>query len=312
MKIFLSVAIIFISALTIYAQYETLITVSKDGDGDYSSIQEALNNTKSFPDQTITIKVMNGVYCEKVRVYPWNTNIIIEGESADSTIIIHDDYFKKINKGRNSTFHTYTMSVEANDVTIRSMSIINSAGNVGQAIALSVSGDRCKFENCIILGFQDTLYCTGEGNRQYFVNCEIEGSTDYIFGNAVAVFEQCTLRSVRDSYITAASTTQNQTFGLVFINCDLVPGGNVRKVFLGRPWRPYAKTVFISCNYGPHILPKGWDFWNKESNKKSAYFAEFAPDVSLDDRVKWSHQLTETEIAGYTLEIIFGDWNYNQ
>jgi pectinesterase len=290
------------------AQYATSIIVAKDGSGDYTSIQEAINNTKSFPDLPITIFIKKGVYEEKVRVYPWNTHLTLEGEDREGTIISWDDHFKKIDKGRNSTFLTSTLSLEANDCTLKNLTIRNTAGPVGQAIALTVSGDRCVVQNCHIPGHQDTLYCTGEGSRQYFSNCHIEGTTDFIFGNATAVFEKCTLKSLSDSFITAASTTADQAYGFVFRNCTLTAAEDVKKCYLGRPWRAYAKTVFISCDYGAHILPAGWDNWSSTSNEQTAYYAEYAPNQDLQNRVDWSKRLSKKDLKKYSNIKVFSGW----
>lgn len=290
------------------AQYATYLTVAKNGSGDYTSIQEAINNTKSFPDQPITIFIKKGVYEEKVRVYAWNTNLTLEGEDRENTIITWDDHFKKIDKGRNSTFLTATLELEANDCTIKNLTIRNSAGPVGQAIALTVSGDRCVVENCSILGHQDTLYCTGEGNRHYFRDCHIEGTTDFIFGNATAVFEKCTIHSLSNSFVTAASTTEHQPYGFVFLNCSLTAAEGVNECYLGRPWRAYAKTVFISCIYGPHILPAGWDNWSSTDNERTAYYAEYAPNEDLSTRVGWAKRLSRKDLKKYTPSKIFNGW----
>src|SRR5690606_11857505 len=163
---------------------EYKMTVAKDGSGDYVNIQDAINNAKSFPYRRVEIFIKNGVYNEKVKIHEWNTYISLIGESKEKTIIFYDDHFKKIDKGRNSTFLTYTVLVEGNDFTAKNLTIQNTAGDVGQAIALSVNADRCYIKNCNILGNQDTLYTSGEGFRQYFSNCYIEGTTDFIFGQA--------------------------------------------------------------------------------------------------------------------------------
>lgn len=290
------------------AQYATYITVALDGSGDYTSIQTALDNTKSFPDQPVTVFVKKGIYREKVRVYPWNTQLTLLGEDRDSTIITYGDYFDRIDRGRNSTFHTYTLSVEADDFTAKNLTIINSAGPVGQAIALSVSGDRCRFEHCNVMGHQDTLYCTGEGHRQYFKDCHIEGTTDFIFGNATAVFDHCKIRALSNSFLTAASTPANQAYGLVFLGCELTAAPTAQEVYLGRPWRAYARTVFIDCSYGTHIRPEGWDDWGQESNHHTAYYAEYAPAADLRQRVSWAKVLRKKDLKRYRLAKVFGHW----
>ena len=289
--------------------YATEMTVALDGSGDYKSIQEAINATKSFPDVPIVIHIKNGVYREKVRVYSWNTMLTLKGESTEGTIITFDDYFNKINLGRNSTFHTYTLKVEASDFKAENLTIENTSGPVGQAVALHVEGDRCQFINCRILGHQDTLYTAGEGRRQYFSQCFIAGTTDFIFGESTAVFDQCTLHSRSDSYVTAASTPKNQAFGYVFINCKLTADEEIKKVYLGRPWRDFAKVVYLNCEMGPHIAPEGWANWGGTERDKTAWYAEYnskGPGATLSQRHAWIHILSEGEAAKYTLASIFG------
>ncbi len=235
--------------------------VAQDGSGDFRTIQSAIDASKAFPYQRIKILIKNGVYHEKILIPSCNTMLSLIGESKDSTIITYGDYFTKLNRGRNSTFYTATVLVQANDFQAENLTIENSAGPVGQALALAVEADRCSFKNCKLLGNQDTLYVAGENARQYFSDCYIEGTTDFIFGEATVLFENCVIKSKADSYITAASTPQNVSFGFVFKNCTIQAGANVNKVFLGRPWRNYAKTVFINCKMGSFILPEGWDNW---------------------------------------------------
>ena len=298
----------FVCSLSAKSQYATTITVSKDGNGDYASIQAALDATKSFPDQHISIFIKDGIYTEKVRVYPWNTNLSIIGESRENTIITYSDYFEKVDKGRNSTFHTSTVSIESDDVRLKNLTIINSAGKDNhQAVALTVSGNRCKIENCTIKGHQDTLYLTGEKSKQYFTNCHIEGTTDFIFGNATVLFENCIIHAKSNSFITAASTTPYQKYGFVFKTCELTADKDITQVYLGRPWRKYAKTVFIDCKYGPHIVAEGWKAWSNEDNLETTFYAEYTSE-NTDNRVHWSQQLTKRQADFYTKYNILGDW----
>lgn len=291
--------------------YKTELTVALDGTGDFTSIQEAVNATKSFPDERITIHVRDGVYREKVEVYAWNTGISLIGESRDGTIITFDDNFDKVNKGRNSTFQTYTLRIRGNDFRARNLTVINSSGPVGQAVALHVEADRVSFVNISVKGFQDTLYVAGEGFRSYFRDCYVEGSTDFIFGEGTALFQDCQIHSLGNSYITAASTPQNQDYGLVFKNCHLTAAPGVDRVYLGRPWRKYAKTVFIDSEIGQHIVEAGWHNWGRKADESTVFYAEFdnaGPGASLENRVSWSKQLSGPEAAQYTLENIFRGW----
>ncbi len=295
-------------------QVETKYVVAKDGSGDFNTIQQAIDASKSFPPERISIHIKNGVYKEKVKVHSWNTKLSFVGESRDSTIITWDDHFDKIGRGRNSTFHTYTLLVEGNDFHAENLTIENSAGEVGQAVALHVEGDRVSFENCKLLGNQDTVYLAGEGRRQYFTNCYIEGTTDFIFGGSIALFVDSQIHSKRDSYITAASTYQEQEYGFVFKNCRLTADEQVDKVYLGRPWRNYAKTVFLHTEMGSHIEPVGWHNWNKSEAESMVYYAEYensGPGYQPSERVGWSHQLSEVQAKSYSEEMILKGWNPN-
>jgi pectinesterase len=279
------------------------MVVAKDGSGDFTSIQQAINSTKTFPPQRITIFIKNGIYNEKVKVHAWNNDLTIIGESAENTIITYNDYFDKIKLGRNSTFYTWTMQVQGNDFIAENLTIENTAGPVGQAVALHVEADRCLFRNIRILGHQDALYAAGMNCRQYYKDCYIEGTTDFIFGAATALFENCIIHSKSNSYITAASTPEGTPFGYVFKHCKLTASEGVDSVYLGRPWRKYAKTVFIECELGSHILPEGWQVWSNSDNKQNTFYAEYnntGPGANTSKRIPWSHQLTRKEAKQYT------------
>jgi len=282
--------------------------VALDGSGDFASIQKALDACKIFPDQRITIHVKNGIYNEKVAVLSGNTQLSIIGESTDKTIITFGDYFDKINRGRNSTFYTSTLKVDASDFVLENITVENSAGPVGQALALNVEGDRCVFVNCRFLGNQDTVYAAGKFSRQYFYNCYIEGTTDFIFGEGTALFEKCTLHAKANSFLTAASTTEGKPFGYVFLNCTITAASGVDKVFLGRPWRSFAKVAYLNCEMGPFIIPEGWDKWSNPDNEKTVTYVESGnKGVGADrsKRVSWSRELTNKEAETFSKEKIF-------
>lgn len=305
--LYISILLATVFPLCALSQDEYNITVALDGSGNFMTIQAAVDAARSFPDKRVTIHVKNGIYREKVVVPSVNTKLSIIGEDAAKTIITWDDYFGKINRGRNSTFYTYTLLVIADDFYAENLTIENSAGPVGQALALFVKGDRCVFRNCLLLGNQDTLYTDGLNSRQYFDGCYIEGTTDFIFGPATALFNNCTVHSKRDSYITAASTPEGKPFGYVFMNCKITAAPEAKKVYLGRPWRDYAKTVFIGCELGAHIVPEGWSNWSGTGRDKTAYYAEYnnrGAGADISRRVPWSHQLTKKEAKKYTIKNI--------
>ena len=287
--------------------YKTRFVVAKDSSGDYTSIQAAVDGAKAFPGLEITIFIKKGIYEEKVTVGSWNTHLSLVGESKDSTIITYGDFFNKMKRGPNSTFLTATLTVEANDFQAKNLTIINSAGPVGQALALSVTGTRCYFENCSFIGNQDTLYAAGEGAYQYYKNCYIEGTVDFIFGEATAVFDGCTLKDKSNGYFTAASTAKNSTYGYVFKNCILTAAANVTKASLGRPWRQFAKVVYLDCKMGGFIVPGGWTKW-AGGDMPTAYYAEYnstGEGANPTKRVSWSKQLSDKEAKAYTLKNIF-------
>jgi len=208
--------------------------------------------------------------------------------------------------------------VMSDDIKISNLTIQNSSCNQGQAVALHVEGDRFIIRDSKILGCQDTVYLGGNHSRQYYDNCYIEGTTDFLFGSATVVFKNCTIKSLANSYITAASTDQSKSFGYVFFDCKLIAKEGISKVFLGRPWRPYAKTVFISTEMGSHIVPEGWNPWKGDKmfpdKDRTAYYAEYnskGEGSNISQRVPWSHQLTKKEAKKYTVKNIFGDWNPN-
>ncbi|MCY1723079.1 pectinesterase family protein [Prolixibacteraceae bacterium Z1-6] len=305
------------SAVMAEAQTDVMynIIVAQDGSGDFTSIQKAIDATKAFPPKPITIFIKNGIYKEKVCIPSWNNTLSIIGEDVDKTIISWDDYFDKINRGRNSTFFTYTLKIDADDVKLENLTVENTAGLVGQAVAIHVEGNRCSFNNCKFLGNQDTAYLTGENSKQLFTNCTISGTTDFIFGSATVVFDSCTIISKSDSYITAASTPKTKDYGFVFINCKLIAEENVSRVYLGRPWRPYAKTVFLNCVQGKHIHPEGWKEWSNKEDKSTTYYAEYknsGSGASTNERIIWSHQLSDSEAKKYTKKNIFGNWIINK
>lgn len=283
--------------------------VAQDGSGDFKTIQAAIDASKAFPYQRIRILIKKGVYNEKVIVPSCNTRLSLIGESADSTIITFGDHFKKIDRGRNSTFYTATLWIQANDFHAENLTIENSAGPVGQALAVAVEADRCSFRNCKLLGNQDTLYVAGENARQFFVNCYIEGTTDFIFGEATAFFQECTIRIKTNSFITAASTPEGVAYGFVLKRCNILAAPGVDKAILGRPWRKYAKTVYLNCTMGSFISPAGWENWNDPANEKTAFYAEYkstGEGAAPAKRVAWSKQLSDKEAKKYTVANVLG------
>jgi len=319
----LSIIIVFIlAAVQIKAQvtYPTEITVAQDGSGKYTTIQEAINSVRDL-GQHVTIHIKKGIYHEKLVIPTWKTQVTLIGEDKENTIITNNDYSGKVVPGgrdmygnaKFNTFTSYTVLVQGNDFTAENLTIENTAGRVGQAVALHVEGDRCIIKNCRLLGNQDTLYLTTEKSRELFEDCYIEGTTDFIFGEATVVFQNCTIKNLTNSFTTAAATTPHQQFGFVLFNCRLIADTSVKKAYLGRPWRAYAKTVYIHCELGSQITPEGWNPWKGDAmfpdKGKTVYYAEFGntgPGASTEKRVPWSKQLTAAEAKLYTIKNILG------
>lgn len=296
------------------------IFVSRDGTGQFRNISEAIDVCRAFMEYHKVIYVKKGVYKEKLIIPSFLTNIEICGEDKNETIITFDDHANIIDPNGNGvkklgTFATYTLKIEGNNITLKNITIENNAARLGQAVALHTEGDRLVFINCRFLGNQDTVYTGIENTRLYFKNCYIEGTTDFIFGPSAAWFENCDIKNKSNSYITAASTPQGQTYGYVFNNCRITAAEGVDKCYLGRPWRPYAYTLFMNCDLGKHIRPEGWHNWGKESNEHTARYIEYnnrGEGANISKRCKWSKQLTKKEAEKITPATIFtikDEWN---
>ena len=286
------------------------ITVDRKGTGDFTSLQEAINTVRAFdPDGGTVILVKNGVYHEKIVIPDWICNLKILGESRENTLITYNDHAKINDMG---TFRTYTLQIRGNDIQLENLTIENAAEPLAQAVALHTEGDRLSFRNCRFLGNQDTQYLAGEGNRLYFQHCYIEGTTDFIFGGATAWFEACNIHCKRDSYITAASTPPNIRYGFIFNKCEITAAADVTSVYLGRPWRPFAMTVFMNCELPEEIHPAGWENWRNPENEKTARYAEYnnrGEGSSTTGRVKWAKVLNKKEAKKITRVNVLKDFD---
>ena len=290
------------------------LVVAKDGSGDFFTVQEAINAVPDYrKNARTTILIKEGSYKEKV-IIPASKNavsLIGQGEVK----ITYDDYASKPNifgenKGTSGSSSCY---IYAPDFYAENITFENTSGPVGQAVACFVSADRAYFKKCRFLGFQDTLYTYGKGCRQYYDECYIEGTVDFIFGWSTAVFNRCHIHSIGNGYITAPSTDKGQKYGYVFYNCEITANSDVDKVYLSRPWRPYAQAVFIQCNMGKHILPEGWDNWRNKNNEKTVFYAEYkskGEGANPGKRVAYSKQLKNTD--SYSIEeVLSGNDGWN-
>lgn len=298
-----------IASNSVYAINYDLV-VAKDGSGNFTSVQAAISSIRDFrPEGRTVIFIKKGVYKEKVVLPTQKTEITLLGEDRDSTIITWDDH---ANINKMGTFKTYTFLIQGNDIVLENLTIENNAPRLGQAVALHVEGDRVAFFNCRFLGNQDTIYLGREGCRNFFSNCYIEGTTDFIFGASTAWFEGCTILGKVNSYLTAASTPQNRAFGFVFNKCTIETADSVKAVYLGRPWRAYAHTLFMNCTLNGRIKPEGWNNWGKKENEATARYAEYknvGAGSDIAKRVAWSKQLSKKEAGKVQRALVLSNWN---
>ncbi|MBQ8520685.1 MAG: pectin esterase [Bacteroides sp.] len=302
-----------VPALAPYVRYYDYV-VAKDGSGDFFTIQEAINAVPDFrKEKRTTILVRKGIYKEKLIVPESKLNVSLIGENG--AVLTNDDYAQKKNCfGENmSTSGSSTCYIYGPDFYAENITFENTAGRVGQAVACFIEGDRAYFKNCRFLGNQDTLYNYGKDSRQYFENCYVEGTVDFIFGWSTVLFKDCTIHSVGDGYVTAPATDKGKKYGYVFVNCKLTAADEATKVYLSRPWRPYAQAVYIHCELGKHIVPQGWNNWGKKENEKTAFYAEYGntgEGASIRERAPFGRQLKDLE--GYDVEeILLGTDGWN-
>ena len=316
-----------------------MILVAQDNTGDFDSIQEAIDSIQMLPE---TIYIKKGIYHERIEIRcPFLT---IEGEDPKNTVIEYDYYADMMlsDMEKRGTFRSYTMLVNTDHFTCNNLTIANTAGfgtKVGQAIALYAEGDRITLNNCRLLGHQDTLFTGPLPNeeahaggfkgptefserrlcRQLYKDCYIEGEVDFIFGSATAYFENCELHSLNrgmdiNGYVTAASTYANQEYGYVFNHCRLTSDCPDNTVYLGRPWRIFAKTVFLNCDMGAHIREDGFHDWNKPESHDTVFYAEYhcsGKGFVPDKRASFVQQLTDTQAAQYTIENVLNTTSCN-
>ncbi|MDQ0902296.1 MULTISPECIES: pectinesterase family protein [unclassified Paenibacillus] len=294
-----------------------VLVVAKDGTGDFTTIQAALNAVPASNTKRTVIYIRNGVYREQIVVPANKPYVSLVGESATGTILVYhlNVNSKKPDGTPYSTTETVTALVQGKDFSAENMTIQNDSGQgTGQALAGFLSGDRGVYKNIRFLGFQDTIYID---KRQYFKDCYIEGDVDFIYGPATAFFENNELHSnrLKGGYITAASTPETTTYGYVFVNSKITSDPGVNNVVFGRPWRPYAAVAFIDTMIDSSIAPSGWNNWGDPNKEKTARYSEYnsrGPGANPKARAGWSIQLTPEEASQYTVQnVLKGTDNWN-
>jgi pectinesterase len=294
---------------------QKVLVVAADGSGQFTTVQAAFDAVPLNNKKPVVIKVKKGRYYEKVHLDTSKNYVTLIGEDKFSTIITYNDHTgKKTASGEVINTNTsQTFLLRANDFTAQNISFENNAGfSAGQAVAVQASGDRLRFINCRFLGNQDVLYPIKKRSRQYYEHCYIEGTTDFIFGEATVWFEQCHIHSKKNSHVTAASTPKEIPFGFVFNECILTADSTLRGVSLGRPWQPYASVTYLNCFIDRHIIGEGWNNWKNPENEKTARFSEyksFGPGGNNQSRFSWTKQLSDAERATFTIQNVFGNWD---
>jgi pectinesterase len=290
------------------------IVVAADGSGDYKTVQTALDAVPAGNTKEIVIYIKKGVYKEKLHLDSTRGHVTLAGEDAAATILTNADHPGMVlpNGDSVNTRNSYSFLVRGADFSARHLTIRNDAGfSAGQAVALEVQGDRASFFDCRIIGNQDILFLNNADSRQYFRDCYIEGTTDFIFGDATAWFENCHIHSKKNSHVTAASTPPEHPYGFIFYHCVLTGDSAITNASLGRPWRPYASVDYLHCYIGGHIRPQGWSAWNNTNTYTLSRYGEYdnyGPGATLSSRVTWAHQLGAEEAQHITLKNIFNDW----
>jgi len=302
------------------------VVVAADGTGQYASLQEAISAApmrtgKDDPRWVISVKP--GTYRERIYVQRERGNISVVGEDAATTIIAYDLHANLPGPDGKpiGTFRTPTVQIDGDGMIWENITFANTAGEPGprpdgpavsQALALRVDGDRVVFRRCRFLGWQDTILVNR--GRHYFADCYIEGNVDFIFGAATSFFDRCHIHCLKDGYITAASTPEGTTYGMVFAYCKITGAEGV-KTYLGRPWRDFAKTIFIRTEMSEVVRAEGWHNWNKPPAEEKSFYAEFGstgPGASAGPRVAWAKPITAAGAAELTpAKVLAGNDGWN-
>lgn len=291
-----------------------MLTVAKDGSGNYKTVQAALDAVPFKNKKPVTIFIKKGVYQEKLFLDSSKNFVTLIGEDKFSTVLTYNDHTGKLSpKGDTiNTRTSWSFKIVADNFTAENITFQNEAGfTAGQAVAVESDGDKAIFKNCRFIGNQDVLFTNSEKSRQYYENCYIEGTTDFIFGAATVWFEKCHIHSKKNSHVTAASTPKEKEFGYIFNECILTGDTSLHNVSLGRPWRPYAHVAYMHCFIGEHIKAEGWSNWNNTDNYLTTRYSEYknyGPSSDPATRIKWAKQLTDEEVKRYTLMNVLNGW----
>ncbi len=293
---------------------KTVLTVATDGSGDFKSVQAAIDALPEQATTRITIHLKPGTYKERLHFPKEKPLVTLLGDDPATTVITFNNTHNTLGPDGKilSTSKSASVFVYGKDFLAKNVTFENSAGPVGQALAINLYGDRAIFLNCRFLGWQDTVMTNR--NRQYFRDCYIAGHVDFIFGAATVYFENCEIHCRDKGSITAASTTQPAPYGYVFDHCKITSEAPAGSVILGRPWRPYGATIFLNTEMADCIAPAGWGDWG-EANQKTARYAEYnssGPGAAPDKRAPWTRQLSADEAKAITVKsVLSGQDNWD-
>jgi pectinesterase len=306
------------SAQDVHVRVSHDVKTGIEGTTEFPTIQMAMDHHPfAGPGGRVYIEIAPGTYHERVIVTQNHPNITFlgMGKSPEDVVITNSLNAKQAG----GTFFTETVEINGSGFEADNITFENTAGNTGQAVAVSNRSDRSIFKHCRFLGHQDTLFA--DYGRQYYVDSYIEGGVDFIFGNATAVFDHTELHSNGPGFLTAQSrTAADQATGYVILNSRVTSGidrtappisgddatfAGARSVAsahgtvgLGRPWRPSSRVVYINTELPSDMRPAGWNNWGKTSNEQTAYYAESnssGPGANPTARARWSHQLSAAQ-----------------
>uniref|UniRef100_A0ACD5UB72 Uncharacterized protein n=1 Tax=Avena sativa TaxID=4498 RepID=A0ACD5UB72_AVESA len=288
---------------------------------DFSTVQDAVNAAPNYTDGHYIITIAAGIYKENVVIPHEKTNILLVGEGMGATVITAS---RSVGIDHVGTYDTTTMAVIGDGFRERDITFENSAGaGAHQAVAFRSDSDRSVLEYVEFRGHQDTLYA--RTMRQLYRCCHITGTVDFVFGNAAAIFEECLVKTVpraegssksaRNVVAANGRIDPGQTTGFVFQHCivdgmqDFVvlyeSNPQSYRLYLGRPWKEYARTLYVSTNLGKVVRPEGWLPWRGDFALGTLYCGEFdsrGPGANHTSRVGWSSQTPKEHVRFYSVE----------
>ena len=291
-----------------------ILVVDQSGSGDYVTVQAAFDAIPGNNKKEVIIYVKNGVYQEKLHLDKGKNKVSLVGEDRFHTILTYNDHSgKRLPSGQIiNTRTSHSFLINADDFYAENISFRNDAGfSAGQAVAVEANGDRLIFNSCRFLGNQDILFLNSKNSRQYYKDCYIEGTTDFIFGDATAWFQQCHIHTKKNSHVTAASSPKENPFGFVFYDCTITGDTTITNASLGRPWQPYAAVAYIHCYIDRIIRSEGWSKWNDQETFTLARYVEYqnyGPRGDFAGRVNWARQLSSGEVEKYTIRNVLAGW----